>query len=181
MAKHYVQMAGWYKVIMMTKQTDTIQSPLYHVSYTAIAATIAAIAAATSAALQLPIWAMFIGWVAFFTQGLNIKHTITNLICVWLGITIGMIAGISLNIVGPTLGAGALPFVVFMVGMLVVSLRSVPKINNLLCYFLGLVSFFASHYAPSMDSFFMLAGAASIGAFGGLASIFLQKRILSKT
>jgi hypothetical protein len=40
---------------MMTKQTNTIQSPLYHVSYTAIAATIAAIAAATSAALQLPI------------------------------------------------------------------------------------------------------------------------------
>ncbi|MEL0632971.1 DUF1097 domain-containing protein [Pseudoalteromonas carrageenovora] len=180
MAKHYVQMAGWYKVIMMTKQTNTIQSPLYHVSYTAIAATIAAIAAATSAALQLPIWAMFIGWIAFFTQGLNVRHTITNLICVWLGITIGMIAGMALNIVGPILGEGALPFVVFIVAMLVVSLRSVPKINNLLCHFLGLVSFFASHYAPSMDNFFMLAGAASIGAFGGLASIFLQKCILSR-
>ncbi|MFX3723041.1 DUF1097 domain-containing protein, partial [Streptococcus suis] len=73
----------------MAKQTNTIQSPLYHVSYTAIAA----IAAATSAALQLPIWAMFIGWIAFFTQGLNVRHTITNLICVWLGITIGMVAG----------------------------------------------------------------------------------------
>lgn len=176
MAKHYVQMAGWYKVIMMAKQTNTIQSPLYHVSYTAIAA----IAAATSAALQLPIWAMFIGWIAFFTQGLNVRHTITNLICVWLGITIGMVAGMALNIIEPILGAGALPFVVFIVTMLVVSLRSVPKIGNLLCYFLGLVSFFASHYAPSMDNFFMLAGAASIGAFDGLASIFLQK-CLSRT
>lgn len=57
-------MAGWYKVIMMAKQTNTIQSPLYHVSYTAIAA----IAAATSAALQLPIWAMFIGWTAFLPK-----------------------------------------------------------------------------------------------------------------
>jgi len=166
---------------MMSKQTDTIQSPLYHVIYTAIAATIAAIAAATSAALQLPIWAMFIGWIAFFTQGLNVRHTVTNLICVWLGIAIGMVAGIALSIVGPILGAGALPFVVYIVAMLVVSLRSVPKINNLLCYFLGLVSFFASHYVPSMGSFLVLAGAAGIGSFGGLASIFLQKRILIKT
>ena len=166
---------------MMTKQTDAIQSPLYHVGYTAIAATIAAIAAATSAALQLPIWTMFIGWVAFFTQGLNVRHTINNLICVWLGIAIGMVAGIALSIVGPILGTGALPFVVFIVAMLVVSLRSVPKINNLLCYFLGLVSFFASHYVPSMGNFLVLAGAASIGSFGGLVSIFLQKRILSKT
>jgi hypothetical protein len=181
MAKHYVQMAGWYKVIIMTKQTESIQSPLYHVSYTAIAATIAAIATATSAALQLPIWAMFIGWVAFFTHGLNVSHTIINLICVWLGIIIGMMAGIALSIIGPILGAWALPFVVFIVAMLVVSLRSVPKVNNLLCYFLGLILFFASHYAPSMDSFLVLACAASIGSFGGLASIFLQKRILSKT
>lgn len=177
MAKHYVQMAGCYKVIMITKQTDTFQSPLYHVSYTAIAA----IAAATSAALQLPIWAMFIGCIAFFTQGLNVKHTINNLICVWLGIAIGMVTGIVLSIAGAILGAGALPFVIFIITMLVVSLRSVPKINNLLCYFLGLVSFFASHYVPSMDSFLVLAGAASIGSFGGLAFIFLQKRILSRT
>ncbi|MEP1384309.1 MAG: DUF1097 domain-containing protein [Paraglaciecola sp.] len=166
---------------MMTKQTNTIQSSLYHLSYTAIAATVAAIAAATSTALQLPVWAMFIGWVAFFTHGLNVRHTITNLICVWLGIAIGMAAGAALSTIGPTFGAGALPFVVFVVAMVVVSLRNLPKINNLLCYFLGLVSFFASHYTPSIENFSVLAGAATIGSIAGLTSLLIQNSTLNKT
>ena len=92
-----------------------------------------------------------------------------------------MIAGIVLKIIGPVLGAGALPIVVFVVGMLVVSLRSAPKINNLLCYFLGLVSFFASHYTPSIDNFLALAAAVTIGSFAGLTSSLLQNIILFKT
>lgn len=165
----------------MNKQNNSIQSIMRHVNYTTIAALIAAIAAAGVDDLQLPIWAMFIGWIAFFTRGVNINHTITNLVCVWLGITIGMIAGIVLKIIGPVLGAGALPIVVFVVGMLVVSLRSAPKINNLLCHFLGLVSFFASHYTPSIDNFLALAAAVTIGSFAGLTSSLLQNIILFKT
>ena len=73
MVKHYVQTVEWYKKMTITKKIGFIQSPLHHVSHSAIAATIAATAAATSAALQLPIWAMFIGLAHILNQLINLN------------------------------------------------------------------------------------------------------------
>lgn len=148
-----------------------------HIAFTGVAAATAAIAAGSSAALGLPVWAMFIGWVAFFTRGLNAKAGVANLACVWLGIVMGMCAALSLQLLGPVLGAMALPLVVFVVAMLVVSLRSAPGVNNLLGYFLGLIAFFAAHLAPSFSSFWVLACAATIGSCAAFISLKLQQQL----
>lgn len=174
--KHYEQMVEWFKGNKMNNQEISRSIFVEHVKYTAIAATIAAIAAAICGVLNLPVWTMFIGWVAFFTRGLNGKHTAINLLCVWLGIMLGMLAGIVMSVVNPALGSLTLPLIVFVVAMLVISLRSVPLLNNLLCYFLGLISFFASHTAPSIENFSILASAATIGSLSGLIAFNLQKQ-----
>lgn len=146
------------------------------VGFSAMAATVAAIAAGTSAALALPVWAMFIGWVAFFTRGLSARDGMFNALCVALGILVGMGAALALGVLGPLIGAAALPSVVFAVAMVVLSLRTAPGINNIPCYFLGLISYFASHLAPVPAAFVALGSAAALGAFAAWVAHAAQRR-----
>jgi len=143
---------------------------------TAITATTAAVAAGTSGMLTLPVWAMFVGWVAFFSRGLTLRDGLANLGCVLLGIVFGMLAARSIAALAPILGVWALPAVVFVVAMVVVSLRAVPVMNNLVSYFLGLITYFASHLEPSLETFAELGGASSLGAFAGWFSHAVQQR-----
>ena len=55
----------------------------------AVAATAAALAALV---LEVPVWAMFIGWIAFYTRGLSVRSTIENLACVGAGLLLGLVA-----------------------------------------------------------------------------------------
>ncbi|AZF45528.1 MULTISPECIES: DUF1097 domain-containing protein [unclassified Pseudomonas] len=144
---------------------------------TAIAAVMAAVAAGTSGMLTLPVWAMFVGWVAFFSRGLTLRHGLANLGCVWMGIAFGLLAALGIGALNPALGAWALPTVVFIVAMVVVSLRAVPVMNNILSYFLGLIAYFASHLEPSLESVAELGGASSLGAFAGWLSHAVQQRL----
>ena len=63
---------------------------------TVVAAATAALAAATSLALSLPVWAMFVGWIAFFTRGLDTRSALENLGCVGLGLAIGLLASLAI-------------------------------------------------------------------------------------
>ncbi|ELQ8316737.1 DUF1097 family protein [Pseudomonas aeruginosa] len=133
---------------------------------TLVAATAAAFASATSLALSLPVWAMFIGWIAFFTRGFNTRGAIENLACVGLGLVIGLLASRAIAGLVPITGpAFALPMVVFSVALIVVSLRGLPLLNNLLGYFLGLVAWFAAHLEPSLESVAQLFATTSMGIF----------------
>lgn len=146
---------------------------------TLVAAAAAAAAAATSLALSLPVWAMFIGWIAFFTRGLNTRGAIENLACVGLGLAIGMLASLAIAGLAPAIGLGlALPVVVFGVALVVVSLRGLPILNNLLGYFLGLVAWFAAHLEPSLESFAQMFMASTIGSVAGLLSHLIPKQLL---
>ena len=144
--------------------------------FTTVAATTAALAAGSSLLLSLPVWAMFVGWVAFFSRGLTLRDGLANLGCVLLGIVFGMLAARSIAALAPILGVWALPAVVFVVAMVVVSLRAVPVMNNLVSYFLGLITYFASHLEPSLETFAELGGASSLGAFAGWFSHAVQQR-----
>jgi len=144
---------------------------------TATAALTAAIAASASAALALPVWAMFIGWVSFFTQGASARDAMVNAACVSLGLVFGITGALALGALGPSLGAFTLPVVVFAVAIAVVSLRAAPVFNNILCYFLGLIAFFASHLKPSAGAFAQLAGAVVLGAAAAWVAHTLQHRI----
>jgi len=136
-----------------------------YVLVTCVAAITAALAAALSQQLSLPVWAMFVGWIAFFTQGLDARNAIENLACVWAGLVIGALASLAIQSLAPHLGAGlTLPVVVFVVASFVVALRGLPRMRNLLAYFLGLVAWFASHLEPAPASLGILLAATAIGS-----------------
>lgn len=130
--------------------------------------------------LSLPVWAMFVGWIAFFTRGLTTRSAFENLGCVWLGLCMGVLAAISISQLAPQLGLGlALPTVVFAVALIVVSLRGLPVLNNLLAYFLGLVAWFAGHLEPSLGGLVLLASASAIGSLAGWIAHNLPQRVLT--
>ena len=102
--------------------------------------------------IHVPVWAMFIGWITFFTRGPSAREGVVNWGCVlgaWTVIPVGL---------GVTL--------------LVLALKWVPVFNNVLGYFLGTVCYFASHLPPSLSTLLDLAVALSLGVIGGfLASV----------
>ena len=57
---------------------------------------------------------------------------------------------------------------------MVLSLRFLPKANNLLALFLGLVTFFAAHAEPTLVALVPLALAAAVGAAAGAVAPALQ-------
>lgn len=142
----------------------------------AIAAIVAAIASWLCVALDLPIWAMFIGWVAYYTRGVNARDGAWNFACVFSGIAIGIATARALGVLGPILGSLAPPVAVLILAMAVVSLRALPRLNNLLCYFLGLIALFASNREPSFATWLALGTAVGIGSFGAWLSHSLQHR-----
>jgi hypothetical protein len=152
-------------------------SPALFLTLTIAAAVTAALAASLSARFALPVWAMFIGWVAFFTRGLTARDGAVNAACVLLGLGFGIAATLALKALAPSLGAFALPLVVFVVAVVVVSLRALPLLSNVVSYFLGLIAFFASHLQPSLASFAELAGAVVLGSFAAWTAHAAQHRI----
>ena len=147
-------------------------------------AIIAALAAALSAlVLDVPVWAMFVGWIAYFTRGLTLRHGLVNLACVLAGIALGIGAGASMQALSPQLGAATLTLVVFAVALVVLSLRHLPVFNNLLGFFLGLVAYFASHQPPVWATFAELGLAAMVGAAAAFlaASLHAASRRFMRT
>lgn len=150
----------------------------HYLTVTLVAAVTAAAASATALAMQVPVWAMFIGWIAFFTRGLTTRSTLENLGCVWLGLVFGALAAAGVGLLAPSVGALlAIPMVVFLVAVIVVSVRGLPVMNNLLCYFLGLVAWFAAHLEPSLESLAHMAGASTLGSLAGWISHYSPRKI----
>ncbi|MBA1273318.1 DUF1097 domain-containing protein [Stutzerimonas azotifigens] len=125
--------------------------------------------------VELPIWAMFIGWISFFTRAPGVRQGAINLACTLAGLMLGMAAAVATTVLSPALGALTVVPVVFVVAVLVLSTRRFPIFNNLLAFFLGLVSYFASHLPPTFVTFGELGGAATLGAVAGLQASTLHR------
>lgn len=139
---------------------------------------IASLAATLSVLVfDIPVWAMFIGWISFFTRGLTFRHGGINLACVMIGVALGIAAAHALAGLTPVLGRYAISAVVFGVTVIALSLARMPVFNNLLGIFLGLVGFFALHSPPSLSTFGVLALAATLGATAAFLAHALQHRI----
>lgn len=147
------------------------------VGITLVAAVVAASAATASAGLGWPVWAMFIGWVAFFTGGHSVKGAIISYVCLAIGISFGNFAAIGVGTLMPLIGYLAYGAVVFLVAIVVVSLRVVPVFNNVPAYFLGLIAFFAAHLPPGIVAFGELAGVSALGATAALVAHSLQMKL----
>jgi hypothetical protein len=109
-------------------------------AFGAIAAVIASTAAVTSLHLGMTLWAMFIGWVAYFTRPVSTRQGICTWICVLGGLSFGVGARFALQRLLPAMGSFAL-FVVFTVAIVVVSMRNVRVLDNIPAWFPGLIAF----------------------------------------
>lgn len=148
--------------------------------FTAIAAAGATTAAVTSLLLGLAPWAMFIGWVAYFTRPTSWREGGITGLCLWLGVAVGALAALAVGAMTPVVGNPALTLalIVFPVAFFVVSMRMIPGINNLLAWFLGMIAFFAAHTEPSVIAIVELGGAGSIGILTGRLVQVAQVRFL---
>jgi Protein of unknown function (DUF1097) len=145
--------------------------PTRFLAISGAAAIVAAAAAYASTVATIPVWAMFMGWVAFYTRGHSTRAGVANLACLALGIALGLTASLAVGALHPQMGGAALPLVVLLVALLVISLRAVPVLDNVLAYFLGLISVFAAHASPGLEAFAQLTAAA---ALGGIAAGFAR-------
>lgn len=137
---------------------------------------VACLAATTCALLvEAPAWAMFIGWIAFFTRGITACDGAINLACVLIGLAIGIAAGMAGVALAPHLGAWSITPLVLVVTLVVLSLQVLPLINNVLASFLGLVGYFASQLPATFDTFVQLSTASTLGAIAGLLASLVKK------
>ncbi len=148
------------------------------IGFTLAAAVTAAAAAFASATLSLPVWAMFIGWVAYFTRRPSVRDGLANLACLVLGLALGIGASSAIATLMPKFGVASVAIVVFVVAMIVLSLRVVPIANNILSYFLGIIGYFASsHQEPALSIFVELGAAFALGSFAGWIANTIQSRL----
>lgn len=146
-------------------------------SLTLVAAVVAAIAATATAGLGWPVWAMFIGWVGFFTGAPTIKGALCSYICVAAGLAFGNFAVIGVDALLPLIDYLAFGICVFGVALVVVSLRAAPLFNNVPAYFLGLIAFFAAHVPPGVLAFGELAAIAATGFAAALVAHGFQMKL----
>lgn len=146
-------------------------------AFGATAGVVAAAAAHISTLAAVPVWAMFMGWIAWFTRGHSARDGLFNWLCLAIGLAIGFGAAALLGLLAPALGGFALPLVVFAVALLVVSTRILPALSNIPSYFLGIVSVFAAHAAPTLAAFAELGGASAVGSLAAWLASAMQARV----
>tara|TARA_Y100000780_G_scaffold232123_1_gene261030 strand:- start:1365 stop:1877 length:513 start_codon:yes stop_codon:yes gene_type:complete len=132
---------------------------------------IAAVTATLSAIfLSVPVWATFMGWIAFFSRGMTARDALINLICALIGIAMGIVSGLISAALEPHSGILTITVVVFLATFVLMAAALLPIVNNVLAYFLGLVCYFASNLPPVFESWITLAIAMSVGVLGGLSA-----------
>lgn len=140
---------------------------------------VAAITATVSAlVLNVPVWATFIGWIAFFTRGMTARAAVVNLACVLIGLGMGIASGAASQLLTPYIGPMTITVVVLIATFILLSVALLPEINNVLGYFLGLVCYFASNLPPTFSSWVELSSAVALGVLGGLLAMLAQTRCM---
>lgn len=156
---------------MDTRQPEHVlpQTPGQFILFTLVAAASASFAAWGSAALSLEVWVMFAGLISWFTRPASWREGVCAIICLWLGIGLAAVSHRLLSALSPAMDALALPLVVFLVAILIVSLRTTRIVDNTLAWFLGMVTFHAAGQEPTAEAFSALFGASAIGGLAGFA------------
>jgi Protein of unknown function (DUF1097) len=154
---------------MMSTRIEHVhrQAPRQFLIFTLVAATVAASAAAATEALTLEVWAMFAGFIAWFTRPTSSLEGVWAMTCLWLGIGLAAVSHLTTGALIPAMGSLALPAVVFLVALIVVGLRTTSVVNNMLAWFLGMVTCFATESDPAREVLLHLTAATSIGGFSG--------------
>jgi hypothetical protein len=148
-----------------------------YVLFTVTAALVAAGAAHISLTLAVAPWAMFMGWVAYFTRKPSAAEGLRSFVCVVIGLCFGAAATFTASALTPTLESLALPVTVFGTALAVIAARGLPVLNNLLGYFIGLITYFAAHPEPGFLAIAELAGAVGLGSLAGWLAHSVESQV----
>ncbi|MFD0206649.1 MULTISPECIES: DUF1097 domain-containing protein [Saccharothrix] len=163
-------------VQQQTSNTPNTSDRAGFVIFTVIAGVVAAAAAFGSESLSLEPWAMFVGWVAWFTRPQSAVQGLHAMVSLWLGFCLAIVGHFIVQALSPALGHGALPLAVFCLAIVAVGLRKAPVVNNMLAWFLGLIAFFAAGPEDVVTGLLSLVAASAIGAVAGYVCQRLQRR-----
>ncbi|MEV6243388.1 DUF1097 domain-containing protein [Lentzea sp. NPDC051838] len=134
---------------------------------TVAAAGIAAVASLVVTLAGLPVWALFVGWVAWLLRPASVAQGLRSMACAAAGLLLAIAAQASIGLLAPVVGPLAIALTVFAVGVIVVGLRTHDVFGNPSAWFLGLVSSFALHADNAVDGLVTLVPAMAVGAVAG--------------
>lgn len=141
----------------------------------ALIALVAAVSSVICAHIQVPVWTMFIGWIAFVAGGMSAKTAAPTFVCSILGVILGFIGAAIIG--GGAAGMGAdlaLLVGVFVIVFAALLAQYLPFASLVICYFIGMTTFFASGLAPVMATMIVLGGGLLIGILSGLSAVTLS-------
>jgi len=140
----------------------------------AVVALVAAVSSVICARLQIPVWAMFIGWIAFVAGGMSAKTAPPTFVCAILGVLLGFLGAAIIGGTTASLGGDlALLLGVFVIVLAALLAQGVPFANLVICYFIGMTTFFASGLAPQGSTLLVLGA----GLFAGIVSGLLATKL----
>jgi hypothetical protein len=141
----------------------------------AVTALVAAISSVICARLGIPVWSMFIGWIAFVAGGMSAKTAAPTYVCALLGLALGFIGASIIGGGAAALGADiALLLGVFVIVFAALLAQFIPFASLVVCYFIGMTTFFASGLPPMASTALVLGSGLLAGVLSGLLAVILS-------
>jgi len=138
----------------------------------AIVALVAAVSSVICARLGVPVWAMFIGWIAFVAGGMSARTAAPTFVCAIFGVILGFIGAMIIGGGAAAMGADlALLVGVFVIVFAALLGQFLPFANLVVCYFIGMTTFFASGLPPELSTGILLGSGLLIGILSGLLAV----------
>lgn len=144
----------------------------------AIVALVAAASSVLCARLNIPVWTMFAGWIAFVAGGMSARTATPTVVCAVLGVVLGMIGATIIsgasNAIGSDLALLAGVFVIVLAALLA---QGLPFAKLVICYFIGMTTFFASGLSPEPRTALLLSAGLLAGVLSGLFAVTMSSKV----
>jgi hypothetical protein len=138
----------------------------------AVIALVAAVSSVICARLTIPVWTMFIGWIAFAASGMSARTAAPAYLCALLGVIEGFVGATIIAGGTASLGADlALLIGVFIIVFAALLAQYVPFASLVICYFIGMTTFFAFGQPPALSNGLLLAAGLLAGVLSGLIAV----------
>ncbi|WP_172621150.1 DUF1097 domain-containing protein [Microbulbifer sp. GL-2] len=129
------------------------------------------LSAATGISLigDMPVWVAMLGVVAYFSRGKSLQAGAYNLACAVTGLGLGLAAQAAVAKWQLQPQVAALPIALLVAAVGAWAMGLVTGVSNISSYAIGILIGFAAQVEVSLDNYFILIAAMSIGAVvGGL-------------
>jgi hypothetical protein len=144
----------------------------------AVVALVAAISSVICARLEIPVWTMFIGWIAFVAGGMAAKTAAPTFVSSILGVVLGFIGTAIISNAAGAIGADiALLLGVFIIVFSALLAQYLPFAHLVVCYFIGMTTYFASGLPPETSTGIVLSSGLLAGIVSGLFAVTVSARI----